>query len=54
MMPFYDIEMMSKEAKADLCVVVSQHLPGDTNGTEETLSQDAGCPSHKFKTDIPE
>jgi len=54
MMPIYDIEMMSKEAMADLCVVVSQHLRGDTSRTEENLSQNSGCPSHKFKTGILE
>jgi NMD protein affecting ribosome stability and mRNA decay len=49
-----DMEMMSKEAMVDLCGVLSQHLPGDTKGTEENLSQDTGCSGHKFKTGIPE
>jgi NMD protein affecting ribosome stability and mRNA decay len=54
MMLIYDMEMMSKGAMVDLCGVLSQHLPGDTKGTEETLSQDAGCPGHKCKPIIPE
>jgi hypothetical protein len=54
MMLIYDMEMMSKGAMVDLCLVLSQHLPEDTKGTEENLSQDAECPGHKFKPGIPE
>jgi hypothetical protein len=43
MMLIYDMEIMSKVAMVDLRGLLSQHLPGDTKGTEENLSQDAGC-----------
>lgn len=50
MMLIYDMVMMCKETMVDLFGVLSRHLPGDTKGTEEDLSQDARCLGRKFKT----